>query len=123
MEKVKNRKTSIGITKILNIYNIYLTPAETINFSNFYGVILREKIFRKKSNLKKIYEKINFLDEANMTKFVLNYLKVYEPGKYFFRRNFGRKARQKKAELRFLIHDDMDINYRQKIPDSHFIFR
>lgn len=58
-----------------------------------------------------------------MTKFVLNYLKVYEPGKYFFRRKFGKKARQKRAELRFLIHDDIGVNYRKRVPDSHFIFR
>jgi hypothetical protein len=86
-------------------------------------MVLREKISRKRNNIGKIKERIYFLDEANMTKFVLNYLKVYEPGKYFPKRQFGKQARRKKAELRFLIHDDMNIQYDNRISDNLFIFR
>lgn len=78
---------------------------------------------RKQNNIARIKERICFLDEANMTKFVLNYLKVYEPGKYFPKRRFGKQARHKKAELRFLVHDDMDIQYDQRISNNLFIFR
>ena len=86
-------------------------------------MVLKEKVSRKKNNIRTIKERIYFLDEANMTKFVLNYLKVYEPGKYFPKRHFGKQARRKKAELRFLVNDDMEIQYDNKISDNLFIFR
>ena len=64
---------------------------------HFHKTILQEKVKRKTFNINRIKERINFLDEANMTKFVLNYLKVYEPGKYFYKQKFGKHARKKKA--------------------------
>ena len=89
---------------------------------HFHKTILQEKVKRKTFNINRIKERINFLDEANMTKFVLNYLKVYEPGKYFYKQKFGKHARKKKAELRFLINDDMQVQYNNRISDNVFIY-
>ena len=112
-----------GPARTKNIYQIYLSATSGLTFLHFYELILREKVARKKQNISQIKERISFLDEANMTKFVLNYLKVYEPGKYFPRRQFGKQARRKKAELRFLVNDDMDVQYDQRTSDNLFIFR
>lgn len=102
---------------------MYLSSNPGLTFDHFFERVLREKVARKRHNIARIQERIAFLDEANMTKFVLNYLKVYEPGKYFPRRAFGKQARRKKAELRFLVHDDMDVAYDARSTSNLFIFR
>lgn len=95
----------------LNIYQFYLTSSNRATFKYFLKKNLREKVKRTRKNISNIQQRINFLDEANMTKFVVNYLNMYQPGKYFYKKKFGLQARRKKDELKFLVKDDLEVQY------------